>query len=141
MRLRAEPSPDEVKSVMDTATKIHEELLKSPESFAKLSAQYSQTSSSVTGGELGFQPVTRITPEYFDNIHNQPIGSITKPFRSQYGVHIVKVLAVKKLAQINKDLYKKIIYDIKRDKILADYFLELRNKAKISINKDLLKSL
>jgi len=33
-------------------------------------------------------------------------------------------------------MYKKIIYDIKRDKILNNYFASMRNKAKININKE-----
>jgi len=37
------------------------------------------------------------------------------------------------------DLYKKIVYDLKRDKKLSDYFSDLRKNAKISINKKYLK--
>ena len=40
---------------------------------------------------------------------------------------------------INMPLYKKIVYDTKRDKIIEDYFANMRKKAKITINEKLLK--
>jgi len=49
------------------------------------------------------------------------------------------VLGVKDFASANKDLYKKIVYDQKRDKILEDYYSELRSKASVVINKQYLQ--
>jgi hypothetical protein len=47
----------------------------------------------------------------------------------------VKVLGIKDYDQIDKNLYKKIIYDQKRDGILATYFKGLQKGADIKINK------
>jgi peptidyl-prolyl cis-trans isomerase C len=50
------------------------------------------------------------------------------------GYHIIKVLGVKTIDQIDKNLYKKIIYDTKRDAIIADYFKNLAKGAAIKTN-------
>ena len=80
-----------------------------------------------------------MAPEYFKAIKGKSKGFITPPVRTQYGYHIIKVLGVKKYEDIGTPAYNKFVYDRKRDKIIADYFAELRSKAKITILDDRLK--
>lgn len=132
-RLRANPSADDVKKALTQATEVYSTAMKTPDTFNELAAKFSQSSAGQVGGDLGFQPPTRYAPEYFEAIKGKSIGYITKPIRTQYGFHVIKILDVKKLEQINKNLYKKIIYDIKRDKIIDDYHAKLKSKAKVKI--------
>lgn len=134
-RLRAVPSEEEVKEAFEKAVKVHNEVSKKPDSFLEYAATFSESSSAVNGGDLGYQPSTKLTPEYYASIKGKKVGTITKPFRTQYGIHVVKILGEKTGEQINKDLYKKIIYDIKRDERIDSYFAKLRKQAKIKINK------
>lgn len=138
-RLRAQPSPEEVKKAFEQSTAVYAELQKTPEKFSELANKLSQTTTAPTGGDIGFQPPTRLAPEYFEAINGKSVGFISKPIRTQFGFHVIKVLAVKEFDKISKDMYKKIIYDIKRDAILENYFKSLRQSANITINKDLLK--
>ena len=133
-RLRAEPTPEEVKGAYDQSMGIYAQLQQSPEEFAKLANKYSQTSAAAVGGDLGFQPPTRLAPEYFEAIKSQKVGFISKPVRSQMGFHIIKVLGVKSYDQIDKNLYKKIIYDTKRDAIIENYFKGLAKGVDIKKN-------
>lgn len=133
-RLRAEPSPEEVKSGYEQTMGIYAQLQKTPDDFAKLANKYSQTSAAPVGGDLGFQPPTRLAPEYFEAINGQKVGFISKPVRTQMGFHIIKVLGVKSYDQIDKNLYKKIIYDKKRDAIIENYFKNLAKGADIKKN-------
>ncbi|MFP5458506.1 MAG: peptidylprolyl isomerase [Bacteriovoracia bacterium] len=135
-RLRVQPSEQDVKQALEQSLSIYEEVKKNPESFATLANKYSQSTAAPVGGDLGFQPPTRLAPEYYAEIKGQKVGYITRPFRTQMGMHIVKVLGVKDFAQIDKNLYKKIIYDQKRDAILANYFKALQKSADIKINKN-----
>jgi parvulin-like peptidyl-prolyl isomerase len=132
-RLRAVPSKEDVEKALDQSLALYKQLNKTPEKFSDIARTFSQTSTAQIGGELGYQPRTKLTLEYYEAIKNKNIGFITKPFRSQYGVHIVKVLGVKKYKQIEKKMYKKIIYDIKRDEILANYFKKERSNSKVKI--------
>lgn len=135
LRLRAVPDEEEVKKNFKKAMDVYTEVSKKPDNFLNYAQQYSQSSSAINGGDLGYQPSTRLTPEYYEAIKGKKVGTIIKPFRSQYGIHIVKILGKKTAEQINKDMYKKIIYDIKRDKIVDNYFAGLRKQATVKIDK------
>lgn len=133
-RLRAEPTPDEVKASYEQSMAIYAQLQKTPDDFAKMANKYSQTSAAPVGGDLGFQPPTRLAPEYYEAIKGQKAGFISKPTRSQMGYHIIKVLGVKTFDQIDKNLYKKIIYDKRRDAIIENYFKGLAKGVDIKTN-------
>jgi len=133
-RLRVEPNPEEVKKAYDQSMMLYAELQKSPDKFSELANKYSQTTAAPVGGDLGFQPPTRLAPEYFAAIKGQKVNFITKPVRTQMGFHIIKILGVKSFDQIDKNLYKKIIYDRKRDALLENYFKELSKGANIKKN-------
>lgn len=137
-RLRAEPTPEEVKAGLTQSMEIYEILSKDPGNFAKYANKFSQTSSAPVGGDLGFQPPTRLAPEYFEAIKGQKVGFISKPVRTQMGYHVIKILGVKTFDQIDKNLYKKIIYDKKRDALIENYFKNLAKGANIKTNPKLL---
>jgi parvulin-like peptidyl-prolyl isomerase len=137
-RVRAQPTPEEVKKALEQSLSIYEEVSKSPDAFASLANKYSQSTAAPVGGDLGFQPPTRLAPEYYAAIKGQKVGFISRPVRTQMGYHIIKVLGVKEFDQIDKNLYKKVIYDQKRDSILASYFKNMQKGANIKINKNLL---
>lgn len=133
-RLRAEPNPEEVKAAYEQSMEIYTLLKKNPDDFAKLANKFSQTSGAPVGGDLGFQPPTRLAPEYFQAIKGKSVGFISEPVRSQMGYHIIRVLGVKSFDQIDKNLYKKIIYDTKRDALIESYFAQLEKGANIKTN-------
>jgi parvulin-like peptidyl-prolyl isomerase len=130
-RLRAEPTPEEVKAALEQSSAIYAQLQQTPDDFAKLANKYSQTSAAPVGGDLGFQPPTRLAPEYYAAIKGQKAGFISKPVRSQMGYHVIKVLGIKGYDQIDKNLYKKIIYDKRRDALMENYFKGLAKGADI----------
>lgn len=140
LRLRAIPSQDEVAKQLALSLEIHKKIVKNPKSFEELVPQYGQTPSAPTaGGDLGYQPRVKLAPEYFESINGKKIGTFTRPFRTQHGIHIVKITGLKTFGQIDMGLYKKIVYDVKRDKILDKYFVAERAKAKIKIYKKEMK--
>lgn len=137
-RLRAEPTPEEVKAALSQSVEIYDILQKNPDEFGKYASKFSQTSTAPVGGDLGFQPPTRLAPEYYEAIKGKKVGFISKPVRTQMGYHIIKILGVKSFDQIDKNLYKKIIYDKKRDAIIENYFKNLAKGAEIKTNPNLL---
>ena len=137
-RLRAEPSEKEVKNAMKQAMKVYKKLKEDPKKFAELANKYSQTTVAENGGDIGFQPYVQLAPQYFDAIKSKEPETITPPVRTQFGYHIIKILAVKDFKDINMSYYKKLVYDQKRDQILEEYFEGLKKSAKIKINKEAL---
>jgi peptidyl-prolyl cis-trans isomerase C len=137
-RLRVEPSADEVKTALAQSSEISAALQKSPEDFARTANKLSQSSAAPVGGDLGFQPPTRLAPEFYEAIKNQKVGFISRPVRTAMGYHVIKVLGVKTYDQIDKNLYKKIIYDKKRDALIESYFQDLAKGADIKTSPNLL---
>lgn len=136
-RLKANPSKDEVKSALEMAYTLYNQIKQTPEKFSTFANKYSQSSAAPTGGDIGFQPPTRLAPEYFNAINGKPVDFITEPVKTQFGIHIIKILGIKPYKEINADMYKKIIYDTKRDKIIDAYFEKSRTNANIIINEKL----
>lgn len=139
LRVKATPEKNEVIAAQNKALEIYQTLKKNPDKFAELANRYSQSSTAPNGGDMGFQPAIRMAPEYFKAVNGKPDNFITPPVRSQFGYHVIKVLAKKEYASINTALYKKIVYDKKRDAILEKYFGNLQKSAKININKKYMK--
>ena len=138
LRIRVKKTQEEAQAALSQALKIYNILKKSPKKFPELANKYSQSISAETGGDMGFQPASRLAPEYFKAIKNKNPGFISPPIRTQFGYHIIKILDEKDFEQINKPLYSKLVFDSKRDTIIEKYFSTLRKGAKIEIkNKDL----
>ena len=139
LRLRTNPSPEDVATAMQMANKIYVEAKKNVQNFPSLAKKYGQTTTALAGGDMGYQPKVRLSPEYYEAIKGRKINSVTNPFRSQYGIHIVLVTGKKEFKQIDKNLYKKILYDSKKQDVLSKYFSRKRAEAKLTINKEALK--
>lgn len=138
-RVRAKPEKNEALAAQKKAMEVYQSLKQSPDKFAELANRYSQSSTAANGGDMGFQPAVRMAPEYFKAINGKPDNYITSPVRSQFGYHIIKVLAKKDFGSINTALYKKIVYDKKRDQILEKYFDGLQKGASINVDEKYLK--
>jgi parvulin-like peptidyl-prolyl isomerase len=138
-RVRAKPEKNEALAAQKKAMEVYMTLKQNPDKFAELANRYSQSSTAANGGDMGFQPAIRMAPEYFKAINGKPDGYITSPVRTQFGYHIVKVLSKKDFSSINTALYKKIVYDQKRDEILEKYFDGLQKGASIKIEERYLK--
>lgn len=139
LRVRVKPSVKEVEAALKQINKIYDEVNKDPSKFEQLANRYSQIGTAPAGGDIGFQPAVKLAPKYFQAINGKKPGYITPPIRTQFGYHIIKVLAVKQFGDIDKRVYNKIVYDTKRDKIIDNYFVELKKNASIKINEKLLQ--
>jgi len=138
-RMRAKFDSKEANAALGQAMKIYNTLKKHPNKFPELANKFSQSNVAPNGGDIGFQPAIKMAPEYFNAIKNKNNNYISPPVRTQFGYHIIKVLAVKNYADINVPLYKKIVYDKKRDSVLNFYFSKLRTVAAIKIVEKYLK--
>ncbi len=71
---------------------IYNQVVTGKADFAKMAELYTDDKSTrEKGGEIGYITALQ-TPYAFENaVYNTPTGKISKPFRTQYGYHIVKV--------------------------------------------------
>lgn len=69
--------------------------LKEGADFATLASKYSSCPSKENGGSLGYVNVFDMVYPFETQMYATPIGSFSKPFRTDFGYHIVKTFAEK----------------------------------------------
>ncbi len=64
--------------------------------FSGLAIRYSQDPGSYkAGGELGFSTMSNYVPEYKNVVLGLAVNEISRPFKSEYGYHIVQLIGRK----------------------------------------------
>ncbi|MDY0396012.1 peptidylprolyl isomerase [Virgibacillus halophilus] len=114
-----------------TAKDVQKKLDKG-EDFAKLAKKYStDTASAEKGGELGWFSAGSMVPQFEDAAYKMKKGEISKPVKSDYGYHIIKLEDTRKSEndvgsfEDNKD---KIKNDVRNQKLPSDKQQEKLNK-------------
>lgn len=102
-------------------------------------AQFSEGYATAAGGDIGFQTKDKLDPAYYREAQKLSVGSISKPVRSQFGLHLIKLTGKRSCNEINVPEYQRMVYDEKRAKIFEDFLGGLRSKANVSINQALIK--
>jgi peptidyl-prolyl cis-trans isomerase SurA len=70
--------------------------LKSGKDFALMAKQYSlDASTAVKGGDLGWVTPGELVPEFEKTMNNLPLHKISKPVKTQFGWHLIEVIARK----------------------------------------------
>jgi parvulin-like peptidyl-prolyl isomerase len=136
IRLEAMPKKEDVTKAYQVINTLYEQVKKDPKQFEALAKQYSEIAASNQGGDIGFLPPTSLMPEYFEAIKGKSVNFITPPVRTQYGYHIIKITGIKDFKEIDMNLYKKIVFDIKRDQILENYYQTVRKTNTITVYKE-----
>lgn len=135
--------PAALKAEEDAANKKIKEAqaaLAKGEAFEKVVANYSEGYSVSSGGDTGFVNKMQIDPTLYMEARKLKVGQVhSAPVRSQLGLHIVKLTGIQDCANINVPEWQRMVFDEKRAKIFEDYLGGLRSKAKVSINKELVK--
>ena len=106
-------------------------LLASGRDFAEVAKKYSQdTGSGINGGDLGWFGRGAMVPEFENAAFSQEIGEIGEPVQSQFGYHIIQVLAHQEVPISASQLEQK------RDTAFTEWLAQTREGATIVINED-----
>lgn len=100
--------------------------------FAKLAKEYSTDESTKNvGGDLGYFAKGTMVTEFDDAAFGLAVGEVSKPVKTEYGYHIIKVEAKKKAKEANyKDSKAKIKETLLDQKIDSEYTTWLEKKKK-----------
>lgn len=99
--------------------------------------------SKETGGDLGFFSKGMMVPEFEEVAFKLKVGEVSEIVQTRFGFHIIKVKErkegkIKNYEEVKKDLENSLL-NKKRKERFDTLVAELKSKAKININEDLLK--
>lgn len=121
----------------DTANTILEEI-NNGTAFENAAMKYSSCPSKQQGGDLGFFTQGRMVKEFEDAAFSMQEGEISKPVKTQFGYHIIRVTDKKEPGimafeevkeQLKKDLLKakqNFFYTKKIDELKGKYNVEIK---------------
>ncbi len=103
------------------------------EDFAALARAHSDDkASAIKGGDLGWVDPGSLVPKFEEVMNGLKEGELSKPFRTQFGWHIVQVLGRREkdvTDQHQRDLARKAIRNRKAEEALQLYLRKLRGQA------------
>jgi peptidyl-prolyl cis-trans isomerase SurA len=92
VQVRPEASPKDTLNAYKQIMNLYNKAVKEAD-FGQLAQQYSQDPSAKENkGDLGYINVFHTVYPFETAAYNTPVGKVSKPFRTRFGYHIVKVL-------------------------------------------------
>lgn len=108
--------------------------------FAALAQKYSQDpGSAVKGGDLGWVVPGEMVPQFEDAMNKTAVGQISEPIKTQFGWHIIQVLARKDVddtQDYKQMLAKNYIFQEKMSQARTDWLARMRASSYIKIMPD-----
>ena len=100
--------------------------------FATAAKEMSQDGSAAAGGDLGWANPGQFVPEFENAMDQLPIGKISDPVVSRFGVHLLLV-EERRQSQLSaaeqRDIARNVLREKKFDDVYANWIRELRGNA------------
>lgn len=100
--------------------------------FATAAKDVSQDGSAAAGGDLGWANPGQFVPEFETVMDQLPVGKISDPIVSRFGVHLLLVEA-RRQSQLSaaeqRDIARNVLREKKFDDVYANWIRELRGNA------------
>ena len=103
-------------------------------SFEQLAKDNSEDASAAQGGDLGWASPGGFVPEFEESMTGLPLGGISDPVVSRFGVHLIQVTERRQAALEMKQLREQarnVLREQKFEDAYAQWLLELRARAYI----------
>jgi peptidyl-prolyl cis-trans isomerase SurA len=131
------PSRADTLRVSNLADSLYQQLLEGAD-FTQLAKDFSaDEESKKMGGELGWYPIDQMTPEFKEGIKDLQIGDISPPLKSEFGIHILKVLDKKEQRKLTLeedwDTIKDMVRRKKTNEMVEEWAEKLREDTYVEI--------
>ena len=133
--------PSEIRSEAETeklAQKLYERI-QSGEDFGELAKSFSEDpGSALNGGDLNWIDPEALVPEFRQVMNDTPQGELSKPFRSQFGWHILQVLgrrATDSSEKFREQQAVSVLRNRKYDEELQAWLRQIRDEAYVEIKQ------
>ena len=102
--------------------------------FEQLARDNSEDGSAVQGGNLGWASPGSFVPEFEEAIAKLPIGGISDPVTTRFGIHLIQVIDRRKITLDNRQLREQarnILREQKFEEAFAEWLRDLRGRSYI----------
>jgi len=107
-------------------------------SFEKVARENSEDGSAPEGGELGWTAPGGFVPEFEEAMNALPIGGISAPVLSRFGVHLIQVLE-RRTTEIEvkqlREQARTALREQKYDDAYKDWVKDLRARAFVELRE------
>ncbi|MNO74769.1 Chaperone SurA precursor [compost metagenome] len=131
--------PSEIRSEAATeqlAERLYDRI-KNGEDFGELAKSFSEDpGSALNGGDLNWVDPNSLVPEFREQMANAAQGEVTKPFKTQYGWHVLEVLgrrATDSTEQAREQQALNVLRNRKYDEELQTWLRQIRDEAYVEI--------
>jgi len=133
--------PSEIRSPAETERLIKTlyTRIKDGEDFATLAKNFSEDpGSALNGGDLNWIDPQSLVPEFRDVMAQTPVGTVSQPFQSQFGWHVLEVLgrrATDATQQAREQQALNVLRSRKYDDELQNWLRQIRDEAYVEIKQ------
>ncbi len=106
--------------------------------FEEIARQYSEDGSAASGGDLGWFGPGIMVPEFEQAAAALPIGGLSAPVVSRFGVHLIQVLERRDVVLEPKQLREQarnVLREQKFEQAYLDWTKELRSRAYVELRE------
>lgn len=138
--IRLKPTESDVEATRKLIQAIRDSIILGAD-FGEMARKYSDDNTTKEeGGRLGWFQVDQLQlPEFKEAIQDLQPGEVSKPFRTQFGFHIVKLNARKSGGKLNPDRdweeIEQIALNYKRNREFKKWVEELKKNVYIAIKE------
>jgi peptidyl-prolyl cis-trans isomerase SurA len=129
LRPSAELAPEAVERRI---AELRQQIMDGTRRFEDLARQYSEDGSAAEGGDLGWASPGQFVPEFEAAMDKLPVGGLSGPVRSRFGVHLIQVIDRRETTIDPKQLREQAVNALREKKFdpaYAEWVADLRAKA------------
>lgn len=107
-------------------------------SFEDVAREFSEDGSAAQGGDLGWAAPGTMVPEFEDAMNALPLGGLSQPVVSRFGVHLIQVLERRDVAVDPRQLREQArnaLREQRFDDAYADWARDLRGRAYVEMRE------
>jgi peptidyl-prolyl cis-trans isomerase SurA len=135
LRTSAQLSQD---SAMRRLAEFKRQIAAGTKSFEQLARENSEDGSATQGGDLGWAFPGQFVPEFEETMNALPIGGVSEPIVSRFGVHLIQVVERRQVALDTKqqrEQARNVLREQKFEPAYLDWLRELRARAYIEMRE------
>ncbi len=125
-------------AVIRQMTEMKAQIVSGAVTFETLAKERSEDGSAAQGGDLGWTMPGTFVPEFEDPMTALPIGEVSAPVISRFGIHLIQVLERRQAAldsRQEREQARNVLREKKFEEAYAEWVRELRERTYIEMRE------